>query len=402
MNKSVESLAVFGGKPLFSQPRYVGRPNIGDKEAVLRNIESILDSRFLTNDGPNVQRFEKAVEEYVGVKHCIACCNGTVALELAVRALGLSGEVIVPSMTFIATAHSLQWQGITPVFVDIDPSTNTLDPKLIQQHITESTSGIIGVHLWGHGCDIRGLEEVAEKNNLKLMFDAAHAFGCSYRGKKIGGFGDAEVFSFHATKFFNTFEGGAVVTNDDELAEKLRLMRNFGFNGVDNVEYIGTNGKMTEVCAAMGLASFESVDDFIDCNTERYRAYQRGVSEVPYLRLIPYDEAEQNNFQYIILELDPASPISRDHIVDMLWKENVIARKYFYPGCHRMEPYRSDWKYKQMLLPETERLCDRVIALPTGTAMSIQDVEDVCACIGSIIENGVDISARINQFRDAS
>lgn len=401
MNKTVDNLAVFGGESLFSQPLYVGRPNIGDKDVVLKRLESILDSRYLTNDGPSVQQFEKAVADYIGVKHCMACCNGTVALELAIRAADLSGEVIVPAMTFVATAHALQWQGITPVFVDIDPETNTLDPKLVKQAITENTTGIIGVHLWGHGCDVDGLEKVAQDHDLKLMFDAAHAFGCSYGGKKVGGFGDAEVFSFHATKFFNTFEGGAIVTDDDELAEKIRLMRNFGFNGVDNVEYIGTNGKMTEVCAAMGLASFDKIEDFIECNTQRYRAYERGVSEIPYLRLIPYNESEQNNFQYIILELDPEAPVSRDQIVDLLWKENVIARKYFHPGCHRMEPYRSQMAPELRNLPHTESICEKVIALPTGTAMSLQDVEDVCAFMGLVIENGELISSRLNKLLEA-
>ena len=180
-------------------------------------------------------------------------CNATVALEIAIRAMGMSGEVIVPSFTFVATAHALQWQEITPVFCDIDPRTHNLDPNRIEEMITPRTTGIIGVHVWGRPCAVDALAEIAQRRHLKLLFDAAHAFGCSYQGQMIGNFGDAEVFSFHATKFFNTFEGGAVVTNDDELAAKMRLMKNFGFHGYDNVIYVGTNGKMSEVSAAMGL-----------------------------------------------------------------------------------------------------------------------------------------------------
>ncbi|MEI2422502.1 DegT/DnrJ/EryC1/StrS family aminotransferase, partial [Arthrospira platensis SPKY2] len=173
-------------------------------------------------------------------------CNGTIALEILIRATELKGEVIVPSFTFIATAHALQWQEITPVFCDIDPKTHTLDPLAVEKMITPRTSGIIGVHVWGQPCNIEALTEIANQHNLKLVFDASHAFGCSYQGTMIGNFGEAEVFSFHATKFVNTFEGGAVVTNNDELAAKIRLMKNFGFAGFDNVIYIGTNGKMDE------------------------------------------------------------------------------------------------------------------------------------------------------------
>ena len=250
--KDIESLAIFGGKPAFEEPRHVGRPNIGDRAAFLRRMAQILDTRWLTNKGSFVQEFESRIASLVGVKHCICACNATIALEIAIRALGLSGEVIVPSFTFIATAHALQWQGIRPVFADIDLTTHNIDPEDVERRITPSTSGIIGVHVWGNPCAVEVLSEVASRHRIKLLFDAAHAFGCSHGSGMIGSFGDAEVFSFHATKFFNTFEGGAVTTNDDELAKKIRLMKNFGFAGYDNVIYIGTNGKMNEACAAMG------------------------------------------------------------------------------------------------------------------------------------------------------
>ena len=224
---------------------HVGRPNIGDRDALLARINGMLDRRWLTNDGPLVKEFEQRIADFVGVRHCITMCNATVALEIASRALGFSGEVIVPSFTFVATAHALQWQGITPVFTDIDPRTHNIDTSSIERLITERTTGIIGVHVWGRPCDTTGIADVASRHGLKVLYDAAHAFGCSHDGRMIGGFGGCEVFSFHATKFINSFEGGAVVTNDDALAAKLRLMRNFGFKGLDNVEYPGVNGKMT-------------------------------------------------------------------------------------------------------------------------------------------------------------
>src|ERR1039458_8609013 len=250
----------------FPSPLHVGRPNQGNRQRLIERINDMLDRNWLTNNGPFVQEFEKRVAEYVGVKHCVAMCNATIAQEIAIRAAGLSGEVIVPAYTFIATAHSLQWQEITPVFCDLDPRTHNIDPAKVTQMITPRTTGIIGVHVWGRACDVAALTEIAGEHGLTLMFDAAHAFGCSYQGKMIGGFGLCEVFSFHATKFLNTFEGGAVVTNDDELAARIRLMKNFGFAGYDNVIYIGTNGKMPEVCAAMGLTNLESVDEFLAIN----------------------------------------------------------------------------------------------------------------------------------------
>jgi dTDP-4-amino-4,6-dideoxygalactose transaminase len=222
MEKSLEDLAIFGGNPSFNETLHVGRPNIGNREKLLARINDMLDRHWLTNRGPFVSEFEQQVAELLGVKHCIAMCNGTVALEIAVRALGMKGEVIVPSFTFIATAHCLQWQEITPVFCDIDPKTYNISPAKIERLITPRTTGIIGVHVWGTPCDIEALETIAKKHNLSLLFDASHAFNCTYKTNMIGGFGAAEVFSFHATKFFNTFEGGAVVTNDDNLAKKMR------------------------------------------------------------------------------------------------------------------------------------------------------------------------------------
>jgi dTDP-4-amino-4,6-dideoxygalactose transaminase len=385
----LSSLAIFGGPPSFSEKLHVGRPNIGDRERLLARIEDLLDRRWLSNHGPYVQEFEQRLADFAGVKHCIATCNATVALEIVIRALELKGEVIVPSFTFVATAHALQWQEITPVFCDIDPHTHHLDPNRIEQLITPRTTGIIGVHLWGRACNVAALAEIAKRRGLKLLFDAAHAFGCSHHRQMIGGFGEAEVFSFHATKFFNSFEGGAVVTNNDELAAKVRLMTNFGFAGYDDVVYIGTNGKMTEISAAMGLGGLESLDEFITVNQRNYRQYQRELAGLPGVSLLTYDESEQCNYQYIVLEIDESTTqISRDQLLEILWAENVLARRYFYPGCHRMEPYRSYFPQAGLLLPETEKVAARVLVLPTGTGVNLADVTKLCGIIKSVVGNG--------------
>jgi len=272
----------------------------------------MLERRWLTNNGPLVQELERRLAAFLGVKHCVAMCNGTIALEIAIRALKLTGEVIVPSYTFIATASALHWQGITPVFADIDPGTHNLDPAAVRSMITPRTTGIIGVHLWGRAAPVAELQEIADEHGLKLLFDAAHAFGCSLGARMIGGFGEAEVFSFHATKFYNTFEGGAVTTNNDELAEAMRLMRNFGFSGFDNVIYPGTNGKLTEVCAAMGLVNLDEIDDVIAANHRNYQAYSAAFAGLHGFSLVAYDEAERNNFQYVILEVAPNCGATRD------------------------------------------------------------------------------------------
>jgi dTDP-4-amino-4,6-dideoxygalactose transaminase len=387
------ALAIFGAAPAFAEALHVGRPNVGDKAAILARIEAVLDRNWLTNDGPLVREFEEAVARYHGVRHCVAMCNGTIALEIAIRATGLTGEVIVPAFTFVATAHALQWQEITPVFCDVDPATHNIDVARVEELITPRTTGILAVHLWGRPCDVEGLEKVARGHDLKLLFDAAHAFGASSNGVMIGNFGDAEVLSFHATKVLNSFEGGAVLTNDDTLAERMKLMRNFGFVGVDDVGYVGTNGKMTEVCAAMGLTSLESFDSFVAANKRNYHAYRRIVERIPGLDLVGYDGEDRRSWHYVVAEVGEESPLTRDELWKVLVAENVLARRYFFPGVHRMEPYRSYFPHAHLLLPETKRLADRVLTLPTGSAVTPDDIE----VIGDIVRRAMSASAEVRR-----
>ena len=372
---STKELALFGRAPLFDETLHVGQPNIGDREKFLRRVNDMFDQRRLSNNGPFMRELEQKLAVLLGVKHCISMCNATVALEITAHALGLQGEVILPSFTFVASAHALQWQEITPVFCDVDPVTHNIDPGKIENLITPRTTGILGVHVWGRACDIETLTAIAQKHHLRLMFDAAHAFACTHQGQMIGGFGDAEVFSFHATKFFNSFEGGAVTTNNDELAGRLRGMRNFGFAGLDNVVDIGTNGKMSEVSAAMGLTSLESLEEFISVNYENYLTYCNGLEGIPGVELIKFTGKEKNNYQYVVLEIDEAQAgLSRDLLVKILHAENILARRYFYPGCHQMEPYRSYFPNARLLLPETEKLTAEGLA--TADRYSGREVRD--------------------------
>lgn len=380
------TLALLGGVPAFDRDVHVGRPNLGDRDTILASIADVIDSGWLTNDGPVVRELEAQISARLGVRHCVAMCNGTVALEIAIRALGLSGEVIVPSFTFVATAHALQWQEITPVFGDVDPDTHMLDPARLEQLITPRTSGILATHLWGRPCAVDRLQEIADRYSLALLYDAAHAFDCTYGDTYIGNFGRCEVFSFHATKFFNTFEGGAVCTNDDDLAERMRLMRNFGFGGLDNVIYIGTNGKMNEVCAAMGVTGLRSIDGFIEANKRHFATYDDRLAQLPGLSLLEPGRFGRSNYQYVVAEVGQSCPLTRDELVEALWAERVRARRYFFPGVHRMEPYRSHAPDAGALLPVTERLAQSVIVLPTGTGVEPAEVEMITDLIATAID----------------
>ncbi len=381
-------LAVLGGAPAFAADLHVGKPNLGDRQRLMARFNDIIDRRWFTNNGACVQELEKKIAEFLQVKHCIAMCNATVALEIVTRAIGMKGEVIVPSYTFVATAHALQWQEITPVFCDVDPRTHTIDPAQIEKLITPRTTGIVGVHLWGRGCDVEAIEAIAKRRNLRVIYDAAHAFACTHQGKMIGGFGDAEVFSFHATKFFNTAEGGCVTTNHDEVAKKISLMRNFGFAGYDNVIHLGTNGKMDEFSGAVGLTNLESLEYFVSCNRRNYQRYEHGLAAVPGLELYRFEPGDRVNYQYVVVEVDAdEAGLSRDEMVDVLHREHILARKYFFPGVHRMEPYRSYFPHAGLLLPVTERLSKRVMVLPTGTAVDEQMIDKICGVIRAAVEH---------------
>jgi dTDP-4-amino-4,6-dideoxygalactose transaminase len=383
--KNIHDLALFGGTPLFNDKLHVGAPHFESLEPFYERLRLMFENNWVTNNGPLVQEFERRIAELLQVKHCIAVCNGTLALSLACRAMGLSGEVIVPSFTFIATAHALQWQGIKPVFCDVVPGTCLINPVHAESLITDRTTGIIGVHTFGNVCDIDELQSVAARNGVHVLFDAAHAFGTTYNQHYVGSFGDAEVFSFHATKVIHAFEGGAITTNDDELAEKLRLMRNFGFEGYDNVVYAGINGKMTEVCAAMGLTSLEGMSQIFEVNKRNYEVYSRAFSELQ-IDSLKLNGQEKNNYQYIAcLWDDKRFGVNRDQILSLLHAENILARRYFYPGCHRMPFYAESGD--SPLLTETDQLSERILLLPTGSAVSVEEINKITDLLSFIVNH---------------
>jgi dTDP-4-amino-4,6-dideoxygalactose transaminase len=360
---------------------YIGRPNIPDTDVFLHRVKDVLESRRLSNHGPAVKELESRLADFLGVKHVVTVCNATIGLMAVVKVLELDGEVILPSFTFIASAHALQFCGIKPVFCDINPNTHNIDPTKLEALITNKTTAIMGVHVWGRACPHDELSAIARKHKLKLIYDAAHAFKTTHKSRPIAALEDISVLSFHATKCFNTFEGGAIVTNDDELARKSRLMCNYSFYGEDNVTGLGINGKMSEIHAAMGLCELEDYPNVLAHNKMIYECYKDMLSMINGISLIDYPLTEENNYHYIVVEIDNKKfGQSRDEIHGRLKEAGIIARRYFNPGCHRSEPYKS--LYPDTHLPHTDSLCERVLLLPGGSG--IDDVGQVDEIMGVI------------------
>ncbi|HKO38101.1 MAG TPA: DegT/DnrJ/EryC1/StrS family aminotransferase [Solirubrobacterales bacterium] len=393
---TVDELAIFGGSPTFAEPLHVGRPNVGDREAVLRAIGETLDERWLSNNGTKLLAFEAALERRLGGGlHCVATCNGTLALQIALRALGVSGEVVLPSFTFVATAHAVAWERMTPVFADVEPETLCMGPAEAEARIGAETGALLGVHLWGRCGDVEGLERLARESGVPLVFDAAHALGCSRDGRPLVGFGDAAILSFHATKVANSFEGGAIVTADSELAERAARMRNFGFVDEDEVVGLGTNAKMSEASAAMGLASLQALDEFLAANRRNHAAYAEVLEGIPGIELMPFASPRETNCHHVTVLVDPAAAgLDRDALRAVLVAENVLARRYFHPGCHRMPPH-SDRLSPD--LPVTERALERCLSLPTGTALAPEQAGTIGRLISLAVSDPKAVRARLEE-----
>ncbi|HKH65123.1 MAG TPA: DegT/DnrJ/EryC1/StrS family aminotransferase [Solirubrobacterales bacterium] len=390
MKTEAADLAVLGGGPAFAEPLHVGRPNVGDREQILRMIDEALEEHWLSNSGSKLLAFESQLSEYFGGLYCVATCNATLALQITLRALGVSGKVILPAFTFVASAHAVAWEGLTPVFADVEAETLCMGPRQAEAQIGPDTAALLGVHLWGRHGDLEGLERLARDRELPLVFDAAHALGCSVGGRPLVAFGDAAVVSFHATKVANSFEGGAVVTADAELADRVRAMRNFGFDEEsEEVAGLGTNAKLSEAGAAMGLASLAALDEFLAANRANFAAYAEALGEIPGVELLPFSHPEETNCHHVTVLVDPqAAGLDRDELKTVLEAENVLARRYFHPGCHRVPPHDA---LPTAPLPVTERALGRCLSLPTGTAVRPEDA----AAIGQLVRLAVSDAATV-------
>lgn len=356
---------------------YVGYPNLPNNDALYMALDSIMASHRLTNNGPYVRELEERMAEFLDVEYAIAVCNATIGLQVVARALELEGKVLMPAWTFVATAHAMEWIGLQPTFCDVKLS-HEIDPHQVEMLVGNDTAAILGVHLWGNACLCEALDVHARMNDIALFYDAAHAFGCTYKDVGIGNYGDAAVFSLHATKCINAFEGGLIMTNDEALANACRQMRNFGFVGYDDVRSTGTNGKMSEIHAAQGLAMLDCYDSVVKANERNFDLYYDTLSPLPGVFVLCPDRNQDHNYHYVVIEIDEAATgIHRDTVLAHLHEHSVWARRYFYPGVHQMTPYNA----ASRPLPITEKLAERTLVLPTGPSITPEDVEHVCKLV---------------------
>jgi len=397
MKQHLNQLAMFGGKPLFSTPLVVGQPDLSAQNQMLRRIQDVLKSGWITNNGPLVKQFEDEICTMTGARHCVAVCNGTMALQIMAKSCGLKGEVIMPALTFIATPHAMEWIGLKPVFADVDSETHTLDIQSVRNCITPATTAILGVHLWGNPCEVDALQELADEFGIRLLFDACHAFGCRDRGRSIGTFGDAEAFSFHATKFVHSLEGGAILTQSAELAEQMRLMRNFGITGLSTVENAGINGKLNDVAAAVGLTSLEFTAERMQHNRTLQLSYQDQLANCPGLRLLEITADNGGNGQYAVALVDAQEfGMTRDSLLQVLRAEGVFARSYFVPGCHRSMPYAASEDHSPVPLTITESILNCVLQLPVGPAVSLHAASRIARLLLWVNRHATTIRERLN------
>lgn len=338
-------------------------------------LKGIWERGHLTNHGPLVLELERKLRDYFGVKHFFFLNNGTIALQIAVKALDLKGEIITTPFSYVATTSSICWEGATPVFVDIDPKTLCLDPAQIEKAITPSTSAILATHVYGNPCAVEEIREVAAKHNLRVIYDAAHAFGVRYRGKPLLGYGDVSTISFHATKLFHTIEGGAIVTNDDSIAHKISYMRNFGHNGPEDFFGMGINGKNCEFRAAMGLAIFPKVQELIAKRRQISELYDKSLSECRISRPLPLSGTEYNYAYYPVLFESEAELLA---VRESLNAVDIYPRRYFYPALNTLN-YVSNAK-----MPVAESISRRVLCLPLFPELPEGAVESISGVIRKI------------------
>lgn len=358
----------------------VTRSSMPSMEEYIEEIRSIWDSHWLTNMGEKHKALQAELQKYMGVPAVELLTNGHMALELSLQAMNLQGEVITTPFTFASTTHAIVRNGLEPVFCDIDPETYTMDVTQIERLITDRTCAILPVHVYGNVCNIEEIERIAHKYGLKVLYDAAHTFGETYKGQGIGNFGDASCFSFHATKVFNTIEGGAVCYRDPDMGRRLYELKNFGIHGPEEVDAVGANAKMNEFCAAMGLCNLRHVDEEIAKRravVERYREHLEGVDG---LRLNAQQPEVRSNYAYFPVVFDEnLFGASRNEVMDALAQNGIGARKYFYPLTNTFECFHG--KYDVDATPVALHVAKRVLTLPLYADLSMEDVDRICKIV---------------------
>lgn len=356
---------------------YVTQPNMPPLEEFIPYLEQIWGNKWLTNNGPFHVQLEKALCEYLGVRYLSLFSNGTLALMTALQALRVTGEVITTPFSFVATTHALHWNGIKPVFVDIDPHSFTLDPVKLEAAITPQTTAILPVHVYGYPCAVDEIQRIADIYGLKVIYDAAHTFGVELGGNSVLNFGDMSMLSFHATKVFNTFEGGALVCKDEKTKQRIDYLKNFGFADEVTVVAPGINGKMNEIQAAFGLLQLQHVDAALAARKRIHHRYLEALSGIQGLRVHESPENVTSNFSYFPILLDAEFPISRDGLYERLRGQGIFTRRYFYPLISEFSAYRGLPSAKRENLPVATKIAEQVLCLPIYPALSEEEQERI-------------------------
>lgn len=366
----------------MNNPIYVTQSVLPELEDFIPYLEQIWENKVLTNGGPLHQQLEKELCEYLGVDYISLFNNGTIALVVALQALGLkTGEVITTPYTFLATAHAIAWNNLTPVFVDIDPVTSNIDPIAVEQAITSDTVAILPVHCYGIPCDIEALQNIANEHDLELVYDAAHAFGVRYKGQSLLNYGDLSTVSFHATKVFNTFEGGAIICHSAEMKQRIDQLKNFGIIDETTVNDVSLNGKLSEVNAALGLLQLTSIDKVLEARMQVDQHYRKLLADIKGVHCIQRDDLDKDNYAYFPIIISDAYPLTRNHLFEKLKENNIFSRKYFYPLMTDLNIYK---QYKSDT-PNAKLLSEQVLCLPMYPDLD----KDAIQKIVQIIQEGI-------------
>lgn len=364
----------------MSEQILVTRPSMPTLQEYIDEISEIWETKWLTNMGVKHRTFEEKLSEYLGVDHAVLLTNGHMALEMTLQALNLHGEVITTPYTFASTTHAIVRNNLSPVFCDIDPKTFTIDVTQIERLITDKTCAILPVHVYGNVCNVTEIERIAKKYELKVVYDAAHSFGETYNGRGIGDFGDASCFSFHATKVFNSIEGGAVTFKDNHIGDSLRDLKNFGIHGYEEVRNVGANAKMNEFCAAMGLCNLRHIEEEISKRKVVVERYRERLEKADGLQFNPIQEGVKSNYSYFpIIVNEKRFGASRSEIADCLKRNGILVRKYFYPITSAFECFHR--KYDISLTPVALHVSKRVLTLPLYADLDVDSVDRICDII---------------------
>lgn len=364
----------------FDEPILVTRPLLPKLDDYKKELEAVWEAQWLTNKGQKHEAFEEAIKKYLNAPNLSLFNNGTIALLIALKVLRLSGEVITTPFTFPATVHALEWLGLTPIFADLEYETANIDPEKVEKLIGPKTSAILAVHVYGTPCKVKKLEKIAKYHNIKLIFDAAHAFATRVHKKPIAEYGDITMFSFHATKLFHSAEGGAVVYSDNSLGNRIELLKNFGIKNEDEVVASGINGKMNELQAAMGLAVLPLIDRERDKRKKIKERYIKLLSEIDGINAVNDDISDNSSFQYFVIRISEQKfGASRDEVYERLKDFNVFARKYFYPLCSDYPAYSQLASSRN--LPIARKLVREVLALPFYGSLTLSQIEQIVKII---------------------